>query len=706
MACPRAGSFLGLEHSQQPSPSPLAAQQQQQQQAPAAERPQLGATHLLHVEPAARPQRSVAAAEPRSLPEEEEEAPVSPQLSPEFSGFTVYTNKLHDSVDMEAPTAACSPEPRPARRAAGASADLRQSHVPWRDISSAVEASLSVDAGSSRGGTSSAAAEGRRSVELRHSEARSQQQQEGPPRAAAQQQPVEETERQRFQRMARLVLPTLDASQLDSLVRIGASLPSPDMLMSPEVLHHLLPRIWDSSANPLESATGVDVMQLLQQVQAAQPLPPAAAAAPQQWEQVEAGRAALASRQPMACGSGQEVRQQQQPQGGPRAARAGTWLSPLKVGQRRFEEGEPTPSPQSHVKAVFGNTDDLQFYLPFSGGAARVQQAAAGSLGGGVARVTCSSCRGIVLAGMQCGDGLAWSAREGEAVSESPTCTDIAGSALAAGLAMEPAAAKEEYRTRAKQAATVAPTAPVMLGGSPGRHQHAQLAEREGRSAAPAPGSRHSRQPSGAQQQLQRGSREGGMQVQQAGSLQSHQSSADGRESSAGTASRPGSRAASVAGSVGSRETLTAQPAGRKQAFLSRFQPMGSHVGLQPPAGEPGPGPQHHSLDSTSAVAPPAAGGRPAAYHKASVDENAAEGPAGLRRQPSGEAWARYSKAPALGSRSAPASPARGAAGLPAAPKQPGGTHALADSTNAAEGYLQRLAQQRAQHVYAPSRLY
>lgn len=293
-------------------------------------------------------------------------------------------------------------------------------------------------------------------------------------------------------------------------------------------------------------------------------------------------------------------------------------------------------------------------------------------------------------------------------MSESPTCTDIAGPALAAGLAMEPAAAKEEYRTRAKQAATVAPTAPVTLGGSPGRHQHAQLAEREGRSsaAAPAPGSRHSRQPSGAQQQLQRGSREGGMQVQQAGSLQSHQSSADGRESSAGMASRPGSRAASVAGSVGSRETLTAQPAGRKQAFLSRFQPMGSHVGLQPPAGEPGPGPQHHSLDSTSAVAPPAAGGRPAAYHKASVDENATEGPAGLRRQPSGEAWARYSKVPALGSRSAPASPARGAAGRPAAPKQPGGTHALADSTNAAEGYLQRLAQQRAQHVYAPSRLY
>ncbi len=275
---------------------------------------------------------------------------------------------------------------------------MRQSKVPWRDISSAVEASLSVDYDSSNGrvaapslsgsvgqraaavGASAGSGVGGSSASASHD----QQQQQGQQGLS---QPVAggpQQRQQQIQRIARLVLPTLDASQLDSLVRIGASLPSPDMLMSPEMLSQLLPKLWDSSANPLQSAAGpLDVEQLLgqinsdQQPEGHQQLQGAAAG--------QSGRRGLqvsgATGEPESAVPGQAGRQGKSREalrssGGRPAAvwgdkpkkapKAGTWLSPLKLGQRQMP-GEPSPSPQSHVKAVFRDDHDIQFYLPFSG---------------------------------------------------------------------------------------------------------------------------------------------------------------------------------------------------------------------------------------------------------------------------------------------------------------------------------------------------
>lgn len=316
------------------------------------------------------------------------------QHSQQFSGFTVYTNEIASSADLEP----AQPAQPPVQQ--GGSQDLRASSVPWRSISSAAEASLSVERSDGRrrsrtsGGSYQrppsrlAASSGAGSLAAGSVAAGSASFDNGLANSA-EPQGQQQANREQFRRMARLVLPTLDASQLDSLVRIGASLPSPDMLMSPEVLGQLLPKLWDSSTNPLQSAAP-DMQQLLQQLQIQQPPNGAAGVGhqppPQQQQQqagdrrpvpaVEARRSQGAEPQavPRAAGGGRhgqsvEVRSSAASHAShtSRPPKAGTWLSPLKIGQQPHVDGEPTPSPASHIKAVFANTDDIQFYLPFSG---------------------------------------------------------------------------------------------------------------------------------------------------------------------------------------------------------------------------------------------------------------------------------------------------------------------------------------------------
>ena len=177
------------------------------------------------------------------------------------------------------------------------------------------------------------------------------------------------------------------------------------------------------------------------------------------------------------------------------------------------------------------------------------------------------------------------------------------------------------------------------------------------------------------------------------------------------------SRVTSAAGSVrGSHDSVAAapaaQPAGRKQAFLSRFQPMGVAANLSAAGGqgEGGPAPQQQQAAG-------ATGSRPssALRRSTSIDENlgASTAAAAARgHQLSGETW-RAAKA-ARGSRSSADFAELGAAqlGAGAAAKRgsadvlggsgAGGMAMLADSTNqSTSGYLQRLAAQRAQQAYS-----
>ena len=330
-----------LQHT--PLPSRLAAPGLQQRQ----HQPSYEST-----QPAVEPQQQQQRAQRARDLRQSVDTVGSQQMSREFSGFTVYTNKLHDSAELGEVAA---PGPAAAGAGAGAAGEAPAgggegsearcgSAVAWRDISSAVEASLSSadfdrlrgsHDGAGEGGAGGAGAE--------------------PQQPAA----LPEGRQAQMQRMARLVLPTLDASQLDSLVRIGASLPSPEMLMSPEVLSQLLPRLWDGSAAPPPEGGGPaspEVQQLLEELRggAGGTGEPAA-------QQAAGGAPAEAAAAARGTSGRQGLRTSKVP-------RAGTWLSPLKVGQAARVEGAPTPSPQSHIKAVFKDDRDIQFYLPFSGG--------------------------------------------------------------------------------------------------------------------------------------------------------------------------------------------------------------------------------------------------------------------------------------------------------------------------------------------------
>jgi hypothetical protein len=231
---------------------------------------------------------------------------------------------------------------------------------------------------------------------------------------------------------------------------------------------------------------------------------------------------------------------------------------------------------------------------------------------------------------------------------------------------------------------TAALPAPISTSSSPRQGRPAKQDIPAPAAAAQAAG--HARRPTTAHEQLS--SWDLAVQQQQSaeGSLQIRQSngSVGAVSSTAGS-----SRASSLRGST-EAPAAAAQPAGRKQAFLSRFQPMG-HAALQP-TGPPAP----------------AQGTRPP-----SVNENLREGAAGLHRQPSGEGWHQQVSHQLGGKTSAEL--AGGLAASAAQGRQPvkrtseplykgvASSGALLDTTNAGgESYLRRLAQQRVQQAYRP----
>ena len=211
----------------------------------------------------------------------------------QLSGFTVYTNSMQSEGEEGAGAGASADDgevahqPRARRSHAGlrhsasapASAGERDSQgsgVQWRSISSAA---LSSRSRSSEPGAAAAdhADTAAAHPQQRGSRASSQHQQRASLRCsldAAAASEADDRLQQHARQLSKLVLPGLDASQLDSLVRIGASQASPDphahvvVPSSVEVLQQLLPpgwqaavgAQWDSGINPLRSEPEAEML--------------------------------------------------------------------------------------------------------------------------------------------------------------------------------------------------------------------------------------------------------------------------------------------------------------------------------------------------------------------------------------------------------------------------------------------------------------
>ena len=281
--------------------------------------------------------------------------------SQQLSGFTVYSNELL-APEFQQPTG-------PARQASAQresqaateteEEEERESSVAWRDISAAasVGAAASVDeSGTLRRSVSSVPAGDSTAVGTAAA-GTSWQGREAP---AAHQ--GTERRQQHAARLARLVLPHLDASQLDSLVRIGASLQSPDEMppLSPADLQQMLPGVvWESGVRPEE---------LLHHLQ----------------------REAAAAGGALVGGGAQLRRPSQQAHGRstpselvlsepyfPEVPGAGTWVSPTLSAQVAAKKaravvdlgGMPEPSPPTHIKAVRQAVfkGDMEFYNALGG---------------------------------------------------------------------------------------------------------------------------------------------------------------------------------------------------------------------------------------------------------------------------------------------------------------------------------------------------
>lgn len=273
----------------------------------------------------------------------------------QLSGFTVYTNGLQttefvDSGDGEVAQQRPQRVSQPALRhsasapasAAGGDLDSQGSGVQWRSISTAALSSHCR-------GSELGAGEEVAMVQQRGSRASSQQRREHQQRSSLEQlaadgwedqQAAAAAEAGRLQQHARqlskLVLPGLDASQLDSLVRIGASQQSPDPhrcpLSSVEVLQQLLPpgwqaavgAQWDSGINPLQSDADAEL--LLRELRAEWQRQGAGTATTRPASRPGSRRVSQDGRPPVAQSMAAAVGQQERPteQGRGRGMRAGS----------------------------------------------------------------------------------------------------------------------------------------------------------------------------------------------------------------------------------------------------------------------------------------------------------------------------------------------------------------------------------------------
>lgn len=282
--------------------------------------------------------------------------------SQELSGFTVYSNGL--SPDC---SGGCALPPL----AEELDDDLGRSGVPWRDISTAASASVSLSGDEEWAAAATAQGRQRRSADgapagvgeaqVRASRPVHHGSQDNSGEAVAASAGHAAGRRQAHAaRLARLVLPHLEASQLDSLVRIGASLqspadPDPDAL-SPEALQEMLPPVvWESGVAPEE---------LLHHLR------------------VEAAAGVAAAD----CVPG-DARGGVEGDGpySPEVPGAGTWVSPTLSaqlaakarahataldGEAASAEGGVGPSPPTHIKAVRQAVfhGGMEFYNALGGG--------------------------------------------------------------------------------------------------------------------------------------------------------------------------------------------------------------------------------------------------------------------------------------------------------------------------------------------------
>lgn len=213
----------------------------------------------------------------------------------QLSGFTVYTNSLQsegggagdDHEVAHHPARASQPTLRHSASApaSGGDRDSQGSGVQWRSISSAALSSRSHGSEPGAGDGADADTAAVHSQRASRAGARHQQQERASLRrsldaeAAAGgwgvddegEDDVADRLQQHARQLSKLVLPGLDASQLDSLVRIGASQASPDPHRqagsSVEVLQQLLPPGWAAASaaqmdgvNPLQSEPGAELL--------------------------------------------------------------------------------------------------------------------------------------------------------------------------------------------------------------------------------------------------------------------------------------------------------------------------------------------------------------------------------------------------------------------------------------------------------------